>query len=252
MIKTSDGKGELNGEVGSVSKAHCAKGFSLEEGIIVGTISDNLVTLKKNIQQVVEKYKLTAVPELVAVSKYHGQEAVEEAILAGQRVFGENKVQEALYKWPEFKQAYPDVVLHMIGPLQTNKVKDVFKVFDVIESIDRPKLVKEIAKQQEKTGKVLQYFIQVNIGNEPQKAGVLPEDLEELLKLCKKLQVPISGLMCIPPAGQDAAPYFIQMQQLASQYQLRSLSMGMSSDYPVAIQYGASFIRVGTAIFGTR
>lgn len=216
------------------------------------TITTRLKTLYNEIQHLATQCNSQNTPKLVAVSKYHSAESIMEAIKAGQRIFGENKVQEALSKWPEIKSHYPDIQLHMIGPLQTNKVADVFKVFDVIESIDRPKLVKEIAKQQEKTDKVLRYFIQINIGNEPQKAGVTPEDLPSLLTLCGQMKVDISGLMCIPPAKENALPYFKRMHMLADQHQLQDCSMGMSGDYPEAIKAGATLIRLGTAIFGSR
>jgi pyridoxal phosphate enzyme (YggS family) len=190
---------------------------------------------------------------LVAVSKTHGIGAVRQALAAGQRVFGENRVQEALAKFPQLKTEFPDLVLHLIGPLQTNKVKDAVALFDVIETVDRPKLAEKLAEEMHRTGKRPRFYIQVNIGNEPQKAGVAPHDVSALLALSRDdYRLPIVGLMCIPPAGRNPAPYFTEMAALARQHHLPILSQGMSSDYPAAIAAGATHVRVGTAIFGNR
>jgi pyridoxal phosphate enzyme (YggS family) len=190
---------------------------------------------------------------LVAVSKTHGIGAVRQALAAGQRIFGENRVQEALAKFPQLKTEFPDLVLHLIGPLQTNKVKDAVALFDVIETVDRPKLAEKLAEEMHRTGKRPRFYIQVNIGNEPQKAGVAPHDVSALLALSRDdYRLPIVGLMCIPPAGRNPAPYFTEMAALARQHHLPILSQGMSSDYPAAIAAGATHVRVGTAIFGNR
>jgi pyridoxal phosphate enzyme (YggS family) len=190
---------------------------------------------------------------LVAVSKTHGIGAVRQALAAGQRIFGENRVQEAMAKFPQLKAEFPDLVLHLIGPLQTNKVKDAIALFDVIETVDRPKLAEKLAEEMHRTGKRPRFYIQVNIGNEPQKAGVAPHDVSALLALSRDdYRLPIVGLMCIPPAGQDPMPFFTQMAGLARQYHLPILSQGMSGDYPAAIAAGATHVRVGTAIFGSR
>ncbi len=190
---------------------------------------------------------------LVAVSKTHGIRAVREALGAGQRIFGENRVQEAQTKFPQLKAEFPDLVLHLIGPLQTNKVKDAVALFDVIETVDRPKLAEKLAEEMHRTGKRPRCYIQVNIGSEPQKAGVAPHDVSALLALSRDdYGLPIVGLMCIPPAGKDPMPYFAQMAVLAKAHHLPILSQGMSGDYPAAIAAGATHVRVGTAIFGAR
>jgi len=190
---------------------------------------------------------------LVAVSKTHGIRAVRQALAAGQRIFGENRVQEAASKFPQLRAEYPDLQLHLIGPLQTNKVKDAVALFDVIETVDRPKLAAELAKEMQKAGRRPRCYIQVNIGNEPQKAGVAPHDISALLALSRdEYRLPIVGLMCIPPADEDPTPYFTQMAALAKAHHLPILSQGMSGDFPAAIAAGATHVRVGTAIFGTR
>jgi len=190
---------------------------------------------------------------LVAVSKTHGVAAIRAAIAAGQRLFGENRVQEAAAKFPALKAEFPDLTLHLIGPLQTNKVKDAVALFDVIETVDRPKLAEKLTEEMHRAGRRPRCYIQVNIGNEPQKAGVASQDVGPLLALCRDdYRLPVVGLMCIPPAGRDPTPYFVEMAALGRTYQLPILSMGMSSDYPAAIAAGATHVRVGTAIFGNR
>jgi pyridoxal phosphate enzyme (YggS family) len=190
---------------------------------------------------------------LVAVSKTHGVADICQALAAGQRLFGENRVQEAVAKFPELKSLYPDLQLHLIGPLQTNKVKDAVAVCDVIETLDRPKLAEKLTEEMLRTGRRLRCYIQVNIGNEPQKSGVGAQDLGALLALCRDdYRLPVVGLMCIPPVGMDPAPYFMEMAGLARLHKLPILSMGMSSDFPAAIASGATHVRVGTAIFGGR
>lgn len=189
---------------------------------------------------------------LIAVSKVQSTERIEAGLATGQRVFGENRVQEAQERWAERRSAYPDLCLHLIGPLQTNKAEDAVALFDVIETIDRPKLAKAIAKGMVKTGKRPQLLIQVNTGEEDQKAGVLPLDLPELLTVCAELDLPISGLMCIPPIEEPAGPHFALLGKLAKAHNLQTLSMGMSADYETAIKFGATHVRVGSGFFGNR
>lgn len=189
---------------------------------------------------------------LIAVSKFQPEEKLVAALEAGQRVFGENRVQEAASKWPKLKETYSDIELHLIGSLQTNKVKQALELFDVIEIIDRPKLVDEIVKQLPKLERKPQFYIQVNVGEEEQKDGVLPEEFESLWQYCQKKGLPISGLMCIPPFDEAPAPYFALLNKLAANHGIKHLSMGMSSDFETAISLGATHVRVGTAIFGER
>ena len=192
-------------------------------------------------------------PSLVAVSKTFDAKNIEPVLEAGQRIFGENRVQESQKKWPALKEKYPDVELHLIGPLQTNKVKDAVALFDVIQSVDREKLARALGKEFERVGKSLPIFIQVNIGAEEQKAGVDPNDALSFVELCRdELKLDVQGLMCIPPNGVPAAPYFAQMKELADRAGLSQLSMGMSADYELAVEMGATHVRVGSAIFGTR
>jgi pyridoxal phosphate enzyme (YggS family) len=190
---------------------------------------------------------------LVAVSKTHPAEAVREALVAGQRVFGENRVQEAKAKFPDLKAEFPDLALHLIGPLQTNKVRDAVALFDVIETIDRPKLARAVADEMERSGRRPQVLIQVNTGREPQKAGVEPEQLDAMVTVCRETyKLPVAGLMCIPPAEQDPAPHFRLLAEMAARHGLGVISMGMSGDFETAIRYGATHVRVGTALFGDR
>lgn len=192
-------------------------------------------------------------PELVAVSKTFGPEDIEPLIVAGQRRFGENRVQEAQRKWPELRAKYPDLTLHLIGPLQTNKAKEAVALFDVIESVDREKLAKILASEMEKQDRHLPCFIQVNIGEEPQKAGVPIAQTIEFVAHCRNdLGLNVVGLMCIPPADMPPGPFFAQLAVLAERAGLEKLSMGMSADFETAILMGATQVRVGSALFGTR
>ena len=194
---------------------------------------------------------------LVAVSKTQGTEAILPVIQAGQRLFGENRVQEAQGKWPDIKAANPDLRpelrLHLIGPLQTNKVKDAVELFDVIETVDRPKLARALAREMAKQDRQLDCFIQVNTGEEEQKAGVWPEDADAFVALVRdELGLKVRGLMCIPPVDEDCSLHFALLREIALRNNLSELSMGMSADYEVAIRFGATLVRVGTAIFGAR
>ena len=189
---------------------------------------------------------------LVAVSKTKPAEAVEELLAAGQRVFGENRVQEAQAKFPTFQERFADLELHLIGPLQTNKAKEAVALFDVIESLDRPKLAKALLKEMEKQDRWPRCFVQVNTGAEEQKAGVLPAEAPAFVEDCRKLGLPVEGLMCIPPLDEDPAIHFAFLRELGRRVGLERLSMGMSADYGIAIRFGATHVRVGTALFGVR
>ena len=190
---------------------------------------------------------------LIAVSKTFPAERITPVIEAGQRLFGENRVQEAQGKWPELKQRHPDVELHLIGPLQSNKAGDAVALFDVIHTVDRPKIARALAVEMEKQGRTPRLFIQVNTGEEPQKAGVLPRDAAALVKQCRdEYGLTIEGLMCIPPVDDEPALHFALLEKLARSLDLPELSMGMSADYETAIQFGATYVRVGTAVFGPR
>ncbi|HWL30579.1 MAG TPA: YggS family pyridoxal phosphate-dependent enzyme [Xanthobacteraceae bacterium] len=190
---------------------------------------------------------------LVAVSKTFAADAILHVLEAGQRVFGENRVQEAKAKWPELKARYPDAALHLIGPLQSNKTKEAVALFDAIHSVDRPSLAEALAKEIQKQGRAPLLFVEVNTGAEPQKAGVLPEHADAFLKACRDTYgLTVGGLMCIPPAQEAPAPHFALTAKIAARNGLALLSMGMSADYPVAIAMGATHVRVGSAIFGER
>jgi len=190
---------------------------------------------------------------LVAVGKSHPREATEAAIRAGQRVFGENRVQEAHGKFPPLRVVFPDLVLHLIGPLQSNKVRDAVALFDAIETIDRPKLARALAAEMARTGRRPDCFIQINTGEEPQKAGIPPREADAFIALARdELGLPIIGLMCIPPLDEEPAMHFALLAKIAARNGLSALSMGMSGDYETAIRFGATHVRVGTAIFGAR
>jgi pyridoxal phosphate enzyme (YggS family) len=187
---------------------------------------------------------------LIAVSKTQPAESIEPLIAAGQRDFGENRVQEAQAKWPQLRARHPDIRLHLIGQLQSNKAEEAIALFDSIHSVDRPSLVAALAKAMDKAGWRPECFLQVNIGDEPQKGGCPVADLPALVEAARVL--PVIGLMCIPPANTEAAPYFALLAKLARRHGLAGLSMGMSADYETAIMAGASHVRVGTALFGAR
>ena len=190
---------------------------------------------------------------LVAISKTHPLQRAVRAIATGHHVFGENRVQEAVAKWREIKGTTPELRLHLVGPLQTNKAHDVVQMFDVIETVDRPKLAGSLAREMEKYDRRLDCFIQVNTGEEPQKAGVLPEDADGFIDVCRReYQLPVVGLMCIPPIDQNSALHFALLAGIAQRNGLNQLSMGMTADFETAIRLGATHVRVGTAIFGQR
>ncbi|HEY5346812.1 MAG TPA: YggS family pyridoxal phosphate-dependent enzyme [Rhizomicrobium sp.] len=190
---------------------------------------------------------------LVAVSKTQGAGAVEEAIAAGQRVFGENRVQEAQGKFPALRAAHPDLELHLVGPLQSNKAREAMALFDYIHSLDRPKLAEALKAERTRGARCPRLFIQVNTGEEPQKAGIAPREAAKFIAYVRdELALPVIGLMCIPPVADDAAPHFALLKKLAAENGLSSLSMGMSADFEMAIRFGATHVRVGSAIFGAR
>jgi hypothetical protein len=190
---------------------------------------------------------------LVAVTKTVPASVIEQAIGAGQLVFGENRVQEAHAKWPALKERHAGIELHLIGPLQSNKVREACGLFDVIETVDRPKLARALAEEMARVGKRPRLFVQVNTGEEPQKAGIAPTETESFVALCRDtFGLSIGGLMCIPPFDEEPAMHFALLAKLAERLGIKELSMGMSGDFPRAIQFGATYVRIGTAIFGAR
>ena len=190
--------------------------------------------------------------KLIAVSKVQPNERIEAVLEQGHRVFGENRVQEAQSKWPAFKEKYEDVELHIIGPLQTNKTRVAMEIADSIHTLDRLKLAKNIARIAQEIGKCPELFVQVNTGEEPQKSGIFPRDTQTFIKDCLSMDLPIVGLMCIPPINEEASLHFALLRNIAEDCGLGGLSMGMSSDFEKAISFGATHIRVGSAIFGER
>ena len=189
---------------------------------------------------------------LVAISKKHSASAIEPLLLQGQRHFGENRVQEAAEKWPALREAHPGVQLHLVGQLQSNKAEDAAALFDVIHSLDRPNLVKALGKAFDKTGRRVPCFVQVDVGDEPQKGGCPVAELPALLDLARDADIPLAGLMCLPPADIEPAPFFAFLDKLARDHGLEGRSMGMSGDFETAIMLGATHVRVGTALFGER
>ncbi|MSP20943.1 MAG: YggS family pyridoxal phosphate-dependent enzyme [Alphaproteobacteria bacterium] len=190
---------------------------------------------------------------LVAVSKMQPWERVAAALAAGQRAFGENRVQEAQAKWPALREQFQGIDLHLIGPLQTNKVRQAVALFDVIETLDRPKLAHALAEEMAHSGRRIPCLIEVNVGEEPQKAGIMPAALPDFLALCRaQLGLPVAGLMCIPPLDEPAAPHFALLAKLAARHDLAQRSMGMSADFEDAVALGATSVRIGTAVFGER
>ncbi len=220
----------------------------------VSSIAANLAAVRQRIADAAAQARRDAASvTLIAVAKTFPAEAVREALVAGQRHFGENRVQEGMAKYPALREEYPDLVLHLIGPLQTNKVKQAVAHFDVIHTLDRPKLAEELAKEFGKSGRRLPCFIQVNTGEEPQKAGCAPQEADAFIADCRdRLKLPVVGLMCIPPAEEEPSPHFALLNKIAQRNGLAQLSMGMSGDYDTATMLGATHVRVGSAIFGGR
>jgi len=190
--------------------------------------------------------------KLIAVSKVQPNNRVEAVLREGHRVFGENRIQEAQSKWPDFKKQYQDVELHIIGPLQTNKTRAAMELADSIHTLDRPKLAKNIARLAQDLGKCPELFVQVNTGEEPQKTGIFPKETGSFVKDCLDMDLPVKGLMCIPPVDEEASLHFALLKKISENCGLKYLSMGMSSDFEKAISFGATHIRVGSAIFGER
>ena len=200
-----------------------------------------------------EAGRQAAAVTLVAVSKTFEASEILPVLAAGQRVFGENRVQEAKAKWPALKPQFPDVVLHLIGPLQSNKAAEAVALFDCIQTIDRPKIAQAVAAEMAKQGRRPELFVQINTGEEPQKAGIAPKEAQGFVAYCRSdLKLPIAGLMCIPPVEDMPAPHFALLAKLARELDLTGLSMGMSADFECAVNLGATHVRVGSAIFGSR
>jgi len=217
------------------------------------SIRDNLAAVGEDIARAAER--AGRAPEdvrLIAVAKTKPQSAVVEALQAGQMIFGENRVQESQGKYPDLRADWPDMELHLIGPLQTNKTRDAMALFDVIHTVDRPKLVRALAREAQVLGRCPSLLIQVNTGEEEQKAGVLPADTEALVALVRAEGLPLQGLMCIPPVEDAPSGHFAFLKRMANDLGLAWVSMGMSGDYPAAVELGATHIRVGSAIFGAR
>lgn len=217
------------------------------------SIQDNLAAVGGDIARAAER--AGRAPEdvrLIAVAKTKPQSAVVEALQAGQMIFGENRVQESQGKYPDLRADWPDMELHLIGPLQTNKTRDAMALFDVIHTVDRPKLVRTLAREAQALGRCPSLLIQVNTGEEEQKAGVLPADTEALVALVRAEGLPLQGLMCIPPVEDAPSGHFAFLKRMADDLGLAWVSMGMSGDYPAAVELGATHIRVGSAIFGAR
>ena len=221
---------------------------------MIEDISKAFTRIRQNINKVVgESNRSPNEITLIAVSKKQQEDRVDASLATGHRVFGENRVQEAQKRWSIRKYDYPDLRLHLIGPLQSNKAADAVRLFDVIHTIDRPKIAIAVAKEAAEQNKYIQCFIQVNTGDEPQKSGISPCDLSSFVDFCREeVGLPITGLMCIPPVDEEAAIHFGFLNTLASRNNLTGLSMGMSGDYEEAIRFGATHIRVGSALFGSR
>jgi len=228
---------------------------------MVNRTADSELDVVANLREVRERIAAVAVgagrlPDdvlLVAVSKAHSIERIEPALSEGHCHFGENRVQEAEVKWASLRERHPDAVLHLVGSLQTNKARNAVALFDVIETLDRPKLADALAREMDRSGKRPACFIEVNLGGEPQKSGVWLEELPKFILLCRdSLALPLTGLMCIPPAAEESAPYFALLAKLSARYELQEASMGMSADYETAVTFGATQVRVGSAIFGPR
>ena len=218
------------------------------------SLPNGLVTVEQEIARACkEARRERSEVALIAVSKTFDAAAISPVIDAGQRVFGENRVQEAKGKWPALISATPDIAIHLIGPLQSNKAKEAVALFDAIHSVDRPSICEALAKEIKSQNKRPELFVQLNTGEEPQKAGVAPGDADAFIAACRdKYGLTISGLMCIPPVDEAPAPHFALTAKIAARNGLNKLSMGMSADFPIAIQFGATHVRVGSAIFGHR
>jgi len=233
-------------------------GASKKRARIWTWVMDDVVSRLERVRQAISHAANEALREssdvtLVAVSKTFGPEDIMPVIEAGQRVFGENRVQEAAGKWPALRQAHPDIELHLIGRLQSNKAKEAVALFDVIETVDREKIADALAAEMKRQGRTLPCYVQVNTGSEPQKAGVEPRETVAFVERCRAVHgLPVQGLMCIPPADENPGPHFALLEKLAGECGLSRLSMGMSGDFELAVAFGATSVRVGSAIFGSR
>ena len=226
----------------------------MEEAAYSQTVAANLGAVRDRIAGAArDAGRATGAVSLVAVSKTHPEAAVRAALAAGQRVFGENRVQEALAKFPQLRRDFPDLELHLIGPLQTNKIRDAVAHCDVIETVDRPRIAEALAREIARTGRRITCYIEVNTGEEAQKAGVFPAAADDFIRDCRdRLGLPIAGLMCIPPEHEEPSLHFALLREIAKRNALATLSMGMSADFEIAIRFGATHVRVGTAVFGAR
>ena len=226
----------------------------MSEAVTASDIRANLEAVRECIGAAAARAgRNPAAVALVAVAKTHGPAAIAAAIAAGQRLFAENRVQEAKAKWPEIKARHPDIALHLIGALQTNKSLDAVRLFDAIESLDRPRLAEALAKVMDAEGRRPRCLIQVNTGEEPQKAGVAPAEADRFIaETRERWKLPVAGLMCIPPLGEEPSLHFALLREIARRNGLAELSMGMSHDFEIAIEMGATEVRIGTAIFGER
>jgi pyridoxal phosphate enzyme (YggS family) len=225
-----------------------------DEAATLGTVAERLATVRRRVAEAAAGAERT--PDsvaVVAVTKLVPSDAIEAALAAGHRLFGENRVQEAEAKYVSLRQRYPDLRLHLIGRLQTNKVSEALALFDVIETVDRPKLAEAVARALVRTPRPVQCYVQVNTGEEPQKGGITPLEAEAFVTWCRiELHLPVCGLMCIPPADEEPAPHFALLRDMGRRLGLEHLSMGMSADFETAIRLGATHVRIGTAIFGER
>ncbi len=231
--------------------------FNLMTGSIPMTVQQDVASSLKIISDqissaAVRAGRTSSDVTLVAISKFQPDERIAAAIAAGQRVFGENRVQEAQQHWAARRDAENDLELHLVGPLQTNKVRDAVALFDVIQTVDRPKLARHLANAFMEMGLTRRCFVQVNTGEEPQKAGVIPENADAFVAECRELGLPVEGLMCIPPVDVPVAPHFALLGKIAERNGLAALSMGMSADYEAAVELGATHVRVGRGVFGER
>jgi pyridoxal phosphate enzyme (YggS family) len=225
-----------------------------EQSVVAPEVAANLASVRARIEAAARTVgRDPAAVTLVAVSKAQPEERVRAALAAGQRVFGENYMQEARARWPALRERHPDLQLHMIGPIQTNKAKDVVALFDAIETVDRPKLARVLAHEMARQGRRPACFVQVNTGEEAQKAGVWPGEADAFIKACREdFNLPVQGLMAIPPEDEEPSLHFALLAKLAARNGLAQLSMGMSADFEIAVQFGATHVRVGSAIFGAR
>jgi hypothetical protein len=228
--------------------------MSLKQDIVAEGVAERLAKIRGEIDAAAEKAKRHPQSvKLIAVTKTVPAQVIEEAIAAGQSRFGENRVQEANSKWPALKARHPDLELHLIGPLQSNKAEEAVALFDVIETVDRPKIARALAEEMARQGKRPRLLVQINTGEEAQKAGIAPRDADRFVTQCRdEFGLVIDGLMCIPPFDEEPSPHFALLAKIANRLGLKELSMGMSGDFAKAILFGATYVRVGTAIFGER